>query len=106
MNRYQLMLKLKETYEGILQYRDANRFLQRESEIDEAFLELQALSHDPYSDSERDLLKIISELNHAMEELLVDSMNQLQHTRMQTPRASKQYETPGIAESYFYDRKL
>lgn len=104
MDRTQMILKLIGIYEEILSSEDANYYLNREAEAEQLYLVLQSLS-DPYSESEKRLLMNLIELNQAIQKLLTTSMLELQHVRLITPKASKQYENPGIVDSYFYDKK-
>lgn len=104
MDRNQMILKLIGIYEEVISSKDANYYLNREAEIEQLFLVLQSQS-DPYSESEKGLLMDLVKLNQAVQTLLLTSMSELQHARLITPKASKQYENPGIVDSYFYDRK-
>lgn len=106
MNRYQTMVKLKSIYEEILVENQASAFLERESDIDQLYAELQSNEREPYTDSEMDILGTLLELHQRTEELLSISMSELKRAQAMSSRVSKQYDNYSVTDSYFYDRKL
>lgn len=105
MDRFQIMQQLKDIYEEILQGEDGRVFLQREADVENLYLILQSSENKKYSESEKDMLRILSELNESMQSLLITSMNRMQQAHVMSSKVSQQYEAPIFADSYFYDRK-
>lgn len=105
MERFQIMQQLKDIYEGILQGKDGRLYLQREAEVENLYLILQSSEDKKYSESEMDMLRVLSELNASMQSLLSTSMNRMQQAHEMSSKVSQQYEAPIFTDSYFYDRK-
>jgi len=105
MERYHTMQQIKLIYEEILKSGDAKLYLQKEAEVDKLYQSLHSKENSPYSQSEKDMLHNLSQLNQSMHSLVSNAMVRMQRAHSMSPRISKHYDAPAYTDSYFLDKK-
>lgn len=105
MERYQTLQQIKLIYEEILDVGDAKLYLQKEAELDRLYHSLQSKVDSPYSQSEKDMLHTLSQLNQSVQSLVSNAMTRMQRTHSMSHKMSEHYEAPAYTDSYFFDKK-